>query len=170
MKRGVFKTFLRLCTVAALSACHAHHGAVNEDGAGRGDSVRTVVVGRVEFVHDTVLTAIPSESHEVTTRDTVSWLETTLAESMARVDADGTLTHTLANKEGSIAVPTEQKVVTRDSVVYVSRPYAVTKTQYVAKPLNPLEKIAVWGFYGLLAVVFGYAAIRKLILKKPLFK
>ena len=58
------------------------------------DSVRVETIVRTEYIPDTVLVEVPVESERQTVRDTTSHLETSFATSDARINADGSLSHT----------------------------------------------------------------------------
>lgn len=62
------------------------------------DSVRVETIVRTEYIPDTVFVEVPAQSERQTVRDTTSHLETSYAVSDARINDDGTLSHSLANK------------------------------------------------------------------------
>ncbi len=70
---------------------------------------------------DTVFIEIPSQSAERTTRDSTSHLETDYAVSDARINADGSLFHSLDNKEKPVPVPVKNTTDTvwRDNNIEV---------------------------------------------------
>ena len=97
---------------------------------------------------DTVFVEIPAQSAERTTPEKESHLETDYAESDARINEDGTLTHTLHNK------PTKQPVPVKNSTdtVYVDRfiekPVPVEVPKEVERELTSWQKIRLntWGW------------------------
>ena len=82
------------------------------------DSIRIEVRKETKYIRDTVWMKIPAQSAENTTRDTSSHLETDYAESDARINPDGTLYHSLRNKEQEKPVPVDVPVTQKDSIVY----------------------------------------------------
>lgn len=139
-----------LLTAAVPSCCPCRRAAVST-----ADSVRVDVRVRREVVHDTVEVVLPRESARVVVRDTASHLETSLAESDARINADGSLTHTLSNRRTGLPVGVEREVVTRDSVVWRER--VVTREVEVARPLTRWQRWQIGGFRVL--AIFALAVI-----------
>ena len=121
----------------------------------RSDSTRIEYRERVTFVPDTILIELPPEKAERTTADSISHLENDYAVSDARILTDGSLFHTLATKPQAKPVPTTQKVIRQDSIVYRDRWHTNTKTKTVKakKRLSWLEKAQIWGCRGLLLLV-----------------
>lgn len=128
--------------------------------ASQTDSVRVETIVRTEYVPDTVYVNVPVESERQTVRDTMSHLETSFAVSDARINADGSLFHSLANKAQVRPVPVEKEIVYRDSVVYRDR--LNTEIVEVERDLTWWQQTQIIGFWALL----GLAAIvaRKQIL------
>lgn len=117
------------------------------------------------FVHDTVNYEIPVERVRNVTRDTMSRLETKFAISVASVDSLGFLTHTLENKPGVLRVPVEVEQVRNDSIVYRDRSEnkTLTKIKEVPRKANWFERMEMWGFWVLLALVIW--AYRECLIK-----
>ena len=134
-----------MLTAFAPSCCPCRRAAVST-----ADSVRVETRVRHEWVFDTVEVAVPRESERVVVRDTASLLETSLAVSEARINADGSLTHTLANRPVRLPVEVAREVVTRDSVVWRER--VVTREVEVARPLTRWQLWQMHGFWVLLAL------------------
>ena len=111
--------------------------------------VETIV--RTEYIPDTVLVEVPVESERQTVRDTTSHLETSFATSDARINADGSLSHSLANKPQKKPVPTEKEVVYRDSLVY--RDKIVEKAVPVERELTWWQQTQMRGFWIVLAII-----------------
>ncbi len=124
-----------------------------ESSTSRSDSVRVEYRERVEYVPDTVFLEIPLQSAERTTADSVSHLENEYAVSDARITADGLLFHDLQTKAQRKAVETDHRIVWRDSVVYKDRLVTVKETVEVERKLTKFQKVQMWGFWVLLAVV-----------------
>ena len=99
----------------------------------------------------TVFVEVPAQSERQTVRDTTSHLETSYAVSDARINDDGTLFHSLANKPRKRPVPTEKKVIYRDSIVYRDR--ANTEIVEVERKLTWWQQTKMKGFWVLLVVI-----------------
>lgn len=124
------------------------------------DSVRTVVREVTKYIRDTVTLTVPAQSASSTTRDTSSHLETDYAESDARINPDGTLYHSLRNKEQEKPVPVDVPVTQKDSIVYKDR--YVYDTVKVPRDLTAWQKWQMRSFWILLSVTAVY------LLRKPL--
>ncbi len=131
------------------------------------DSVRVETVIRTERVPDTVFVEVPVESVRQTVRDTTSHLETSFAVSDARINPDGSLSHSLENIPQKRPVPTEKEIVYRDSVVYRDR--LDTKIVEVERELTRWQRIQIRGFWMLILIML--VVFRKQIAKlvKKLF-
>lgn len=105
---------------------------------------------KTEYVFDTVYYSLPQIVKEVTTKDTLSVLDTKFATSSARV-TDGLLFHSLTVKDTPIPVEVRHEIVTNDSIVYIDR--EIKRTIEVKKPLSSLQKFSIAGFWVLAAVV-----------------
>ena len=139
------------------------------------DSTDTHVHIHTVFVPDTVLVPLPPERVVITTPDTASTLRTSVAESYAAIRG-GLLHHDLRNLPQPISVPVQNKVITRDSIVYQARdvPVPVPVVQEVEKPLTWLQQSQIWLGRMVLAVIAVAAAgwlVRRYVrarLKPPL--
>lgn len=127
------------------------------------DSLRVEYRERTVFVPDTVYMEIPSQTAERTTADSVSHLENDYASSDARLNLDGTLTHTLYTKPQLKSVPTERKIECRDSIVYRDRAIKEkeTVTEYVEHKLSWWERTQIYGFWA--AIILAAVCYRKKI-------
>ena len=93
----------------------------------------TTTVTRIETVRDTIIAApLPIESVIISTPDTTSTVETSLARSTATI-TDGHLRHSIENKYSSISIPA--KIPERQEVIYKTREIPVTVE--VPKPYIP---------------------------------
>lgn len=124
------------------------------------DSVRVEVRKETKYIKDTVFLTVPAQSAENTTRDTSSHLETDYAESDARIAPDGTLHHTLRNKEQEKPVPVDVPQTQKDSIVYQDR--YITETVEVPRELTAWQKWQMRSFWILLSGLLIF------ILRKPL--
>ncbi len=115
------------------------------------DSVRVETVIRTEKIHDTVLIQVPVESVRQKVRDTTSHLETSYAASDARINPDGSLSHSLKNKDGKHPIEVEAKIVYRDSIVYRYR--TNQEIVEVERELTAWQRFRIQGFWVLLAAI-----------------
>jgi len=133
----------------------------------------TSVEVRVEtvYVPDTVYIEIPAQTAERTTTDSTSHLETDYAESDARINPDGTLYHSLANKPQDKPVEFQKPVVTKDSVRTEIKWRTRTVTKEVERKKTWWEQTKSYGFYVMvLFLLWSYrkeviSLARKVILK-----
>lgn len=120
------------------------------------------------IIRDTVCITLPPQSAERTTLDSTSHLETDFAVSDARVNPDGSLSHTLQNKAQEIPVPVEkekevqEKIVYRNREVGVPQPYPVE----VERELTWWQKFRLKGFWVLLSVIIAAMGWKW---RKPIF-
>lgn len=132
------------------------------------DSVRVETKYEKIIIRDTVMFALPSQSAERTTLDSISHLETDYAISDARVKPDGSLIHTLENKAQEIPVPVESEKEMQEKIIYRNRDVAVPQPYpvEVEKELTQWQKFRLNGFWALLAVVLASIGWRW---RKPIF-
>ncbi len=124
------------------------------------DSVRIEVRKETKYIRDTVFLTVPAQSAENTTRDTSSHLETDYAESDARITPDGTLYHSLKNKEQEKPIPVDVPVTQKDSIVY--RDKFIYETIEVERDITGWQKWQMRSFWILLSIMTVY------VLRKPL--
>ena len=148
-----------------LLSCHSSKSLITQTQAYRIDSVRVEYRQRTVFVPDTVFVEIPAQKAERTTKDSVSRLENDYATSEARLNSDGTLTHTLNSKSQDKPVPIKRPVEYRDSIVYKDKVVNRTNTvtEYVARKRSWWEQTQIYGFWAAITVVA--IAYRKKIFK-----
>lgn len=141
------KNLLLIFILAVVSACcQCRHLSTST-----ADSIRVETVVRYKRVLDTVYIDVPVEIVRETVRDTISHLETSFAASDARINPDGSLFHSLANKPQKKPVPTEKEVVYRDSLVY--RDKIVEKAVPVERELTWWQQTQMRGFWIVLAII-----------------
>lgn len=126
---------------------------------------------RYEYIKtlDTIEVQIPYEVVKNTTRDTVSFLSTSVAYSCASIDANGMLHHTLENNHSELLpVVIEKTQQTHDSIVYIDSVRLETKIIAKEKELNGWHKFQIYGFWICLLLLVLLLAIRatKYLLKK----
>ena len=127
------------------------------------DSLRVEVIERVVKIHDTVIYEVPTISDGITTTEQESHLENELAESDARINADGTLTHSLATKPQSIKIGITIPTLRRDSVIYRNS----YRTIEVERDRSWWEQTQINGFWAMLAILSLIIILRKI--KRILF-
>lgn len=147
------RIILCLPLVALCACCHCKHLATTERQVSS-DSTRIEYRERLIHVPDTVTVTIPAQTAERTTFDSLSHLENDYAESDARINADGSLFHSLNTKPRDMDVPTTKEVHQRDSIIYRDRwlQKTITKTVKVEKELSWWGRTQIYGFWLLLLV------------------
>lgn len=115
------------------------------------DDVRTEVRERIIYRDTTIYEEVPQESQTQTVRDTTSHLETSVAVSDARINSDGSLTHSLENKPIFFEVNFKIPELRRDSIVY--RNFYRTNTVEVPRPLSWWQQTQIKGFWAMLIVL-----------------
>ena len=133
------------------------------------DSTRVEIRHRTIWVNDTLKFQLPQESTTQIVKTDSSHLETSIAESDARINPDGTLSHSLTNKDVEHSTPIKRVVEYRDSIVYRDRekhiPYPV------ARELTWWQQTKMKGFWILFAFLLIshskriFSFIRKVIIK-----
>lgn len=119
------------------------------------DSTRVEVRTETVYVPDTVFINIPPQSAERRTADSTSHLETDYAVSDAKINSDGTLSHSLENKPQDKPVAFQKPVERKDSTVYRDRikTETVTETVEVERQLSWWEQTRIFGFYAALILI-----------------
>lgn len=133
-----------LALAAVLMAGCKTSKSVTQERTEKRDSVRVEYRERVVFVPDTIFLEVPKQSAERVVRDSVSHLENEYAYSDARILIDGSLFHALSTKPQKKPIQTMQKIVTRDSIVYVDRWRSKDKVVKIEKQLSWLQKAQIW--------------------------
>lgn len=115
---------------------------------------------------DTVFIEVPVQSAERTTPGKESHLETDYAESDARINEDGTLTHTLHNKPTKQPVPVKNSTDTVYVDKFIEKPVPVEVPKVVERELTSWQKtrLNTWGWLAT-ALVFciGWVCRKPLI-------
>ena len=89
----------------------------------------------------------------VSVRQDSSHLETSAAVSDARINPDGSLSHSLENKTDDREIPTQRPIEYRDSIVYRDREVEVEKIVEVERKLTWWQQTKMKGFWVLLVVI-----------------
>ena len=141
--------------IFTLISCRSSKSLITQTQEYKRDSVRVEYRERTVFVPDTVFVEIPVQKAERTTKDSISHLENDYAVTDARINSDGTLTHTLNSKPQVKPVPIKRPIEYRDSIVYKDK--AISKnntiTKYVAHKLSWWEQTQIYGFWAAIIVV-----------------
>jgi hypothetical protein len=133
------------------------------------DSTATTTKTVTVYIRDTVTVMIPLQSSERTTSDSMSYLENDFACSLARINADGTFTHTLQTKSGNISIGFDKPVQTTETTT--ERIREIEKPVPVNVPIEVERKLTVWekaciksapGLFIALLAALGY------VFRKPL--
>lgn len=134
------------------------------------DSVRYEYVEKVRIDTVTVEIAIPAQSAMETVRDSASFLETDFAESRAWLNMDGTLGHSLKNKERTVKgeghVPVKDIQTETKEIEYKEVPVRVPYAVEVEKKLTNLQQFKIatfWFLVGALALSLGWIFRKKKI-------
>ena len=135
------------------------------------DTVWERIVESVRVDTVTVTVEIPAQSAMETVRDSVSRLETDFAESTAWINPDGSLGHSLRNKEGSIEadvlVPVKESTTDRGEKSTEQVPVYITQKVpvEVERELSLWQRFRLGAFWWLASIAAGALVW---IFRKPL--
>ncbi len=115
------------------------------------EDVQTEVRERIVYRDTIIYKEVPHESQSQTVRDTTSHLETSVAVSDARINSDGSLTHSLENKPVFFGVNFKMPELRRDSIVY--RNFYRTDTVEVPRQLTWWQQTQIKGFWAMLILL-----------------
>lgn len=115
------------------------------------------------FVHDTLYFDVPLQTTQIVTHDSVSHLENDYAVSDVRINADGSLSHSLNTKQQSVPVPFEKPVETKTQVVYQDKRIEVPVP--VEKQFTAWEQFRLRSFWALLTIAIVATCY---VFRKPL--
>ena len=148
--------FLFIATVMLFSSCRTGRQIVVVEGK---DSIRIEERVREIKVTDTLFVEVPMQKESTTVRDSMSHLENDYAMSDARINPDGSLSHSLETKHRTDTLTQELSVQAKDSIIY--REKVIPKVVTVEKGLSDWQKIQIRGFWIFLILTSGYIIIRK---------
>lgn len=137
------------------------------------DSIRIEYIETVRIDTVQVLIPIPAESSRQVVQDSTSHLETSLAFSDAWINADGSLGHSIKNKDSPIKadvpVPVKDTQTNKssESIKEVPVPYPVKQNVYIETPLSAWQKFRIHSFW-FLSVALAASLIY--IFRKPLLR
>ena len=100
------------------------------------EMAKTEVRKETVYIRDSIYIEIPSQSSERTTQDNSSYLENDYAQSIARINPDGSLFHDLRTKPQNKPVPFDKPVERKDSIIY--------KEKKVEVPVEVEKKLSWW--------------------------
>lgn len=89
------------------------------------DTVRIATSTAERIVRDTISVTLPAQSAVHTVADTVSRLSIAYARSVARINPDGSLTHTLQSTDTPLQVPVDHRETVRTRTVYRDRSHEI---------------------------------------------
>lgn len=136
------------------------------------DSVTTKYIKEVRVDTVTVEVKVPYETERQIVRDSVSHVETSLAESTAWINPDGSLGHSITNKEQTLPaeayVPTEKETVEVERIVEVEVPVLTPVQVEVERSFTKWERfkmglglIALCVLAGVVAISVGWYITKK---------
>lgn len=140
-----------------LAGCCANKQLASETR----EYVQTEVRERIVYRDTTIYKEVPLESQAQTVRDTTSHLETSVAVSDARINSDGSLSHSLENKPIFFGINFKMPELRRDSIVY--RNIYRVDTVEVARPLTWWQQTQIKGFWAMVAVLSIILLRKKLL-------
>lgn len=156
------KNILLACALLLCSCCPMKKTTVNYTA----DSAKLVrEVEYIEKLRDTVIyVTLPAENRETTVMQDSSQLETSAARSLARINSDGTLFHSLENKP----IPLPVNISVKDTSVNKKEDSVKVKTEHIEipkrMPLRWYEKALVW--CGIAGICFAVVKTTIRILKR----
>ena len=161
-----------LIMLSFLSGCATQRGAGSTTTTTiEKDSSDVKVEIRTEYVTDTVFIEIPAQKSENTTQDSISHLETDYAVSDARINPDGSLSHSLENKPqkkpAEFQKPIEHKDSIRTIYKYRYKDKEVKVPVEVEKDLSWWQSTSIKFFPYTLVLILGMGGW---IFRKPLIK
>lgn len=145
------KNLLLILILAAVTACCPCKHLTTSTGTR--DSLHVEIRHRTIWIPDTVRVQLSAERTEQTVRQDSSHLETSAAVSDARINPDGSLSHSLENKTNDREIPTQRPIEYRDSIVYRDREIEVEKIVEVERKLTWWQQTQMKGFWIVLAIL-----------------
>lgn len=131
-------------SILFAGCCHCKQGPILAK-----DSLQIKVTERIEMKRMSINVPIPHSNQSQTVNQQRSFLENSVAESLAEINNDGSLTHSLSTKLNftvDIDIPTTH----RDSTVFFNSYREVTVA--VDKPDTWWQKTQKLGFWGMIVV------------------
>lgn len=141
-----------------LSGCHSSKQILPSTPVivNNTDSVRTEYIETVRIDTVRVEIPVPQESAKQVVPDSTSHLETSLAESDAWLNPDGTLGHSIKNKEqnlkADVMVPVKDTQTNNSEVSVREMPVPYPKPVYIERNFTKWEKIRLEAFWYLVGV------------------
>lgn len=154
-----------------LSGCHSSKQMLPSTPVivNNTDSVRIEYIETVRIDTVTIEVPVPMESAKQVVPDSTSHLETSLAESDAWINEDGTLGHSIKNKEqklkADVPVPVKDTKTNNTEVTVREVPVPYPEPVYIERDFSKWESFrldAFWYLVGLVLISLGW------ILRKPL--
>lgn len=154
------KHILYFICLLVLTACAPYKPLTTSTGIR--DSLLVKIRYHTIFIDDTLLVRLPAERTEQTVRQDSSHLETSAAVSDARINPDGSLSHSLENKTDDREIPTQRPIEYRDSIVYRDREVEVEKIVEVERKLTWWQQTQIRGFWVTIIIIL-------VLLRKKIF-
>lgn len=151
------KGFFAIATLLFLGGCCANKQLASDTH----DDLRTEVRERIIYRDTVIYVEVPQESQAQTVRDTTSHLETSVAVSDARINSDGSLSHSLENKPIFFGINFKMPELHRDSVVY--RNIYRVNTVEVPRPLTWWQQAQIKGFWAMVVILVLWVFTKKKI-------
>lgn len=158
-------------TALMLSGCHSSKQMLPSPPVivSNTDSVRTEYIETVRIDTVTIEVPVPMESAKQVVPDSTSHLETSLAESDAWINEDGTLGHSIKNKEqklkADVPVPVKDTKTNNTETTVREVPVPYPEPVYIERDFSKWESFrldAFWYLVGLVLISLGW------ILRNPL--
>ena len=170
-------TIILVLLTLIMGACSSSNKVTHPTVISNTDSIITEYIETVKIDTVVVEVPVPAESVSQVVKDTVSHVETSLAESDAWINDDGTLGHSIKNKpkklKAEVPVPVKETQTnnTASSIKEIPVPYP--EPVYVEKNFTLWQNIkleAFWYLVGMVLLALGWifrnpiiSAIRKLL-------
>lgn len=159
------QTAILIITVALLTSCKTSKQAQPPTPVVPIETNTTTKIIHTESI-DTVFIEVPAQSAERTTPEKTSHLETDYAESDARINEDGTLSHSLKNKPTKHPAPVKNSTDTIYVDKVIEKPVPVEVPKEVERELTWWEKtrLDTWGWLATaLALCAGWICRKPII-------
>lgn len=159
--------------VVLCSACRSSCPDISSDPlrVSSADSVRIEYIETVRIDTIDIESPLPAESFSQVIKDSISHLETSLAVSDARILPDGSLSHSLKNKDiplkSTVTIPVKDTHSGSLSLKYEGYPVPYPVEKIVEAPLSKWQKFRLNSFWILSAALL---AALSYIFRKPILR
>lgn len=169
-----YKLLLLLVMATLLASCRCKQQAVSTHEPvylNQRDSVRVEYIERVSIDTIRVEIPIPAQSASEIVRDSISIVETDFAMSVAKILPDGSLSHSIKNKEQKVGtdalVPMRETQAVETEYIYKDIPVKVPYAVEIEKKLTVWQTVRINSFWWMAGALFIAICwiLRKRILK-----